>query len=353
MKTKKVYKYALAMAISLSGISCEHKDLCYQHPHIATVQVEFDWSYAPDAERNNEVEGMCLWFYPVGEGGTQTGTPMRYDLTGMKGGTVEIPVGRYQVLYYNNDYEIVQFRNVNDFWRKECYTREGNIFEPIYGNAATYAPRAEGTEEERVVITPEMMWGDHAMNVEIHDGGLGYWFVRDGETERTTIDRDEWRLTLMPHEQICYYTYEIRNVENLKGIAQMSASLSGMSGSVFCAAEQVRHEYVTLPFGAQTDGTSVISGEFHTFGHYDAETDVTRADGNTEIVPHKLVLYVWLTDGSKYYYTFDVTAQVDEAPEKRRVHIVIDGLTLPEPIEGGDMEVGVDDWTVVEEEIEM
>ena len=214
------------MALALLFTACEHKELCYLHPHTAQLLVEFDWSYAPDAERDNEVEGMCLWFYPVDEEGTQTGEPLRYDLAGMKGGTVEIPVGRYQVLYYNNDYEVVQFRNVGDFWQKECYTREGNLFEPIYGNTANYAPRAEGTEEERVVITPEMMWGDHAMNLDIRDRGLSYWFVRDGETERTTIERDEHRLTLMPHEQICYYTYEIRNVENLGGITQMCASLS-------------------------------------------------------------------------------------------------------------------------------
>lgn len=344
--------FYLAASVLLFG-SCEHKELCFLHPHTAQLQVEFDWNYAPDAERNNEVEGMCLWFYPVDEAGTQTGEPLRYDLSGMKGGTVEIPMGRYQVLYYNNDYEVVQFRNVGDFWQKECYTREGNLFEPVYGNTANYAPRAEGTEEERVVLTPEMMWGDHAMNVDIRDRGLSYWFVRDGETERTTIERDEHRLTLMPHEQVCYYTYEIRHVENLGGITQMCASLSGMSGAVFCAAEQVRREQVTLPFEASAGDATTIEGEFHTFGHYDADTDVARAGGDTEETPHKLVLYVWLKDGSKYYYTFDVTDQVDNAPEKRRVHIVIDGLTLPEPITDGDMEVAVDDWMVVDEDITM
>lgn len=355
MKKEMLYNIMCMLVIGLLTVSCEHKELCYLHPHTVSLQVEFDWSYAPDAERNNEVEGMCLWFYPVDEEGTQTGAPQRFDLAGMKGGTVEILVGRYQILYYNNDYEVVQFRSVDSFWQKECYTREGNLFEPIYGNTVNYAPRADGTEDERVVITPEMMWGDHAMNVDIREDRLSYWFVRDGETERTTIDRDELRITLMPHEQICYYSYEIRNVENLDGITQMCASLSGMSGSVFCAAEQVRRESVTLPFYASADDATTIAGDFYTFGHYDTETDVTRAEGEAAVAeePHKLVLYVWLKDGSKYYYTFDVTKQVDEAPDKRRVHIVIDGLTLPEPITGGDMEVAVDDWIVVNEDITM
>ena len=148
------------------------------------------------------------------------------------------------------------------------------------------------------------------------------------------------------------YVWQATKQRHYFGPTKLEVSLSGMSGSVFCAAEQVRREYVTLPFEASAGDDTTIEGEFHTFGHYDADTDVTRAGDDAE-APHKLVLYVWLKDGSKYYYTFDVTDQVDEAPEKRRVHIVIDGLTLPEPITGGDMDVAVDDWIVVNEDITM
>ena len=28
--------------------ACEHKDLCYDHPHSASVEVVFDWTAAPD-----------------------------------------------------------------------------------------------------------------------------------------------------------------------------------------------------------------------------------------------------------------------------------------------------------------
>ena len=187
------------------------------------------------------------------------------------------------------------------------------------------------------------MWGDHAMNVDIRESSLSYWFVRDGETVRTIIERDELRLTLMPHEQICRYTYEIRNVKNVGYVTQMSASLSGMSGSVFCASEQLKDEAVTLPFDASFDGQTHIVGGFHTFGHH-PENDER----------HKLALYVWLNDGSKWLYTFDVTGQVDEAPDKRRVHIVIDELSLPEPIgDDSGFQPTVDGWIEEEEEIWM
>ena len=74
MKTmKSLYFMIGSLAALLLGTSCEHKELCYLHPHTAQLQVEFDWSYAPYAEQNNLAEGMCLWFYPVDEGGRADG----------------------------------------------------------------------------------------------------------------------------------------------------------------------------------------------------------------------------------------------------------------------------------------
>lgn len=324
--------------------SCEHKDLCYDHPHTTDVHVVFDWSYAPDAEQNNEVEGMCLWFYPVDERGNRTGDPIYQSLSGMKGGKVDIPVGRYQVLYYNNDYERVQFRGIESFFTHECYTREGGVFEALYGNTASdRAPRADGTHDEPVRITPDKMWGDNAMNVEITENGLSYWFIRDGETEITTIENPDNIFKLMPHEQVCDYTFEVRNVENLKYATQVCATLSGMSGSVFCAEEELDDECVTLPLEAASDGTSTITGAFHTFGHHDANDE-----------RHILTIYAWMQDGNGAYGSVDVTDQVDKAKDKRNVHIVVDGFKLPKPItNGGGFHPEVEDWEQVDVNISM
>lgn len=40
--------YALLMVLSMIVVSCEHKELCYSHPHSAKVSVEFEWSQMPD-----------------------------------------------------------------------------------------------------------------------------------------------------------------------------------------------------------------------------------------------------------------------------------------------------------------
>ena len=77
-------------------------------------------------------------------------------------------MGRYHVLYYNNDYERVRFRGIEMFRSHECYTREAGLSSRCrVVREVSSAPRAEGTEDESVVITPDKMWGDNAMDVEI------------------------------------------------------------------------------------------------------------------------------------------------------------------------------------------
>lgn len=42
--------------------ACEHKDLCYDHPHFATVRVIFDWT---KISNHDKPEGMRVVFYPT------------------------------------------------------------------------------------------------------------------------------------------------------------------------------------------------------------------------------------------------------------------------------------------------
>ena len=132
-------------------------------------------------------------------------------------------------------------------------------------------------------------------------------------------------------------------MKNLKYATQMCGSLSGMAPSLLFGDESLGTECVTIPFESVSDGVSTITGRFYTFGHHEENT-----------APHKLLLYVWFVDGSKYYYTFDVTDQIHSAPDKRHVHIIIDGLDFPQPIgNGSGFQPSVDDWQTVEEDIIM
>ncbi len=291
--------------------ACSHKDLCELHPHLKTVRVEFNWKNAPDADP----EGMCVFFYPV-----NGGYPLRYDFIGKEGGQIEIEVGEYNVLCYNNDTEAIIFRGVNAFPLHEGYTREGGIFEPIYGNSSYYGPKAKDAEDERIMISPDMLWGC---------SGIGL----------TISDSENQLITFEPEEMVCTYTYEIRNVTNLKSVVQMCGTISGMASSLFIGTQELGEECITIPFEALSDGKETITGRFYTFGH-----------SETNIRPHRMLFYFWLKNGEKYCYgtngdKYDVTEQIHNAEDKRHVHIIVDGLDLPSPITNGNgFNPSFDDW---------
>lgn len=329
MRRRLLYILVALCAIVLA--SCEHKELCYHHPHTVKIRVEFDWRNAPDANP----EGMSVWFYPMEDGAT----PRRFDFRGTTGGEVELAIGSYRIIAYNNDSEVDISTGTGDYYSHEVYTRDGYIFEPVYGNATGASPH--NVDGEHVAICPDMLWGDHVMDIVVTEDGVTY-LDRSGEEDHTGGETVQV-ITLYPKEEICTYTYEIRRVTNLKSTTQLCGSLSGLAHGLFMGTEEIEHERVTVPFEAVSDGASTVTGKFLTFGH------CTSHD------PHTIfTLYVWMKDGKKLYYTFDVTDQVDNAPDPRHVHIIIDGLDLPQPIEDDDgFHVDIDDWEVVNEDILM
>lgn len=53
---------AAGAAALLLLAACDKKELCYEHPHNALVQVEFDWTEAPKANPAT----MSLYLFPEG-----------------------------------------------------------------------------------------------------------------------------------------------------------------------------------------------------------------------------------------------------------------------------------------------
>lgn len=314
--------------------SCTHKELCLHHPHTITLRVDFDWRDAPDAT----AKGMCVSFYSL-----ETGGRYRFDFNNTIGGEIQLRVGKYRAICHNNDTEAMLFYNVDDFETYGTYTRQSNVLEPIYGNTANYAPKSEGTEDERAVLTPDMMWGCCAFDIEVTDSGVEYICVPYSQYVSRTAPRiamQDHTIILYPHELTCIYTYEVRNVKNLKHMSQMCGTLSGMSGMLTFFNEKLDEECITLPFESFSDKVSTVTGRFYTFGHHEENEE-----------PHKMTFYVVMDDGAKYCYkdteSLDVTTQIHEAQNKRRVHIVIDGLDLPQPIENGHgFRPVIDDWIV-------
>lgn len=337
-KLAKAINYALCIMSCALLMSCDHKELCYEHEHKTKLTVVYDWSEAPDANP----AGMCVFFYST----DRAGEYHRFDFPNAKGGDIELPEGNYTLITYNNDTEAVQFSDTNDFDGHKAFTRDGDILEPMYGNGVTSS--ATDDLDERVVITPDGLWGCSATDIRITEHGVIREYVHGLDDTRADGDTEDQVITLRPTDKLCHYSYEVRNVRNGKYISKISGSLSGMSGAMNMKDESLDSEPVTLPVPGQVNGAGdKVTGSFLTFGH-------NPSNGKA----HKMAFYVVMDDGGKYVYrdmpNLDVTQQVDTAADRRHVHIIIDGLDLPTPMkDGGEFTPTVDEWGVTEEDLKI
>lgn len=307
-----------ALAIGFS--SCDHKELCYTHPHSANVEVVFDWNNVTNADP----EGMTVYFYNLAEPEAQ---PYRFDFVGMRGGNVTLPLGNYEAICVNSDTEFAHFYDTEKLNTFIARTREADILEGMQSRSEN-TPVAVGTEDETCMAYPDDIFSD--------------------TIRMTSIVRPDVNYTVCfrPEDALCRYTVEIRNCENLKFVRQVSGTLSGMSGEMLMADRSHPASHCILPFSATSDGSTRIDGKFAAFGHRPQADDIHKS--------HKMMVYAVLADGSGWYKEFDVTNQVHDAENPRHVHILVDGLKFPEVINSGDdddeggFQVGVTDWEEVE-----
>ncbi len=320
------YKTLLAAFAGLSAIiflpSCRHKDIDFENLPKQEVKVVFDWTKAPEA---NPASMALYLFYDPTESPDST---LRYDFANKTGGTVKIPYGSFSGLAFNSDNtDWAHFRNSEDIETFEVYTREVATL-PSTGLKTRALPKARDAEEETMVETPGMIWN-------ARNDGMS---LRRGEREKV--------LTFYPEDLLCHYTVDILDVSNIASIegSNTDATLSGMAGGYLQGRGEATDTKHTLPFVMTKDDSShSLHGEFLTFG----ESPKTKN-------PHKLGLYVIMNDGNKYFYTFDVANQIYDAPDPKHVHIVVKGLSLPEPVsEGSGFIPDVDEWESVEIDIKM
>lgn len=322
MKNTMEYLLFDIAALSLL-VGCEHKELCYDHSHTASLQVVFDWRQAPKADPAS----MSLYLFP--KSGSEV---LRYEFIGREGGRISAPVDSYDAVCLNSDTEGIIYRHTEHFETFEVSTQTTDLLTPELtglGVRSDTAPRAEGTEGERVALPADMLWSGQLREIAL------------AETDA------ESTITLAPAVSICRYRIEITGAENLKYVKGLSAALSGMAGGMLLGMGMTSTEHVTHPFEMRAAGDdAAVEGELLVFGHC---PDMERE--------HALIVYAILADGSKFAYTYDaaeVTRQIHEAVNQRDVLIRLDGLPLPKPIDnGGGFQPSVEDWDRVDIGIEM
>ncbi len=315
LNIQKALRGGLGCLLALSAASCHHKDLYFPEPQLTShLQVVFDWQKAPDAEP----ESMAAYLFD-----SDGHEPLRFIFDNKTGGEIKAPAGIRHILFMNSDNtDWICMRNNEYIETMELYTLDATGL-AAQGLEIESVPRSRDAESERMASTPGMLWGGRS----------------DGHN--IIPNAGNQTITLYPDELICHYTVDVLDVDNIDGLASTSvdATLSGMADGYSLGGEAPTDSVVTMPFILSSDpAKESLHGEFLTFGECSHSTNT-----------HLMTIYLLLSDGSRWWHTYDVTDQVSTAPDPRHVHIVVSGLPLPERPKGGGTSVSpdVNEWQVV------
>jgi len=344
-------KYYISLSfLWLFSAACTHKELCYDHLHAANLLFEVKWNlqwhlkWTTDWDKEIDdswavdwakvipkiPEGIRVVAYPRAANGNR----QVHNLPA-GGGPVELVVGEYDCLLYNNDTEYIVF--------------EGNALSHTVVATTRSRSRSPYTEEhpgEVTVNPPDVLFCAYEQGVKIKE-------MTSSEFEGEVI-RDTLHAELSP----LVYTYILR-FEFAKGKAYISAargSLSGMAGSVLLYNGKTLDDVVTLLFEdhrIRDYGVEVYLRSFGTCSVLPDSSVLTskavlsraRRPKVTSETRNLLTLELLLKNGKTKTIATDVTEQLRAHP--RGGVIVVKGLEVT-PAEGNGggsgMEVEVNDW---------
>lgn len=281
-------------------VSCEHKELCYDHPHYNEVNVIIHW----ENDKDMPAQGMRTHL------GLEQGN-YKVGLTDMPscGAKINIPPqNSYRALCY--DYMgggSIYFKNEEDFEQTEIYTNE-----------ATRASYSKLYPDEKLIHQPENFFMDQVERFDV---------VRPPRINE---------LHFYPTNRVERYTFEIRNVRGVERISAFAGACSGISRSYFLSKESISDEpYTVLLYEAKPmKDKNTIEGEFLIFGHC----------RNLKIAHNFTMEVAFAPDGYRYK-TWNVTDQMHNGSH----HLIMDwDMDIPiTPGTGTDMEVDVIPWDEV------
>lgn len=309
------------ITVAISTVSCDSQpDLCFDLDHHgrAQVEVEFDWEGHPYANPAT----MSLYMFPTD--GSQS---LRYEFNGREGHDITVPVGTYVAFAINSDSELARILNAHYQESFEISLRTAYEMEGLAERSSS-VPRMAGTENERMASQPDEMWHSR---LEQFDVKVDY-----GKTQKLSLRMS--RLTR-------HFSVNIEEVSNMKDVASISATISGLFGSLYPCASIFFDEKVTIPFELNPADENSLTGEIRTLGHCRYSTSSkSDYDPGAIDVSHYLTVYAILNDGTRWYHSFDVTEQMHSGNDV----ITVSGLNLPEAMAtGSGFQVNVDDWNSV------
>ena len=292
MKTKRYITEILMLAALMASVSCQHKDLCFDHPHNGHLQVVFDWAKVSETVEQN----MELFLFPVGGG-----CPLHYQFYNIYGGYIDVPSGVYRAICTNAGTGANRFEDSSDTF-----------------SGFTVTTRALGKSED-AILEPDILYSDHISDDIRIDSG-----------------RDQ-TLVMYPAQRTPRYTVIVNNVRNLNGAKSCTATLTKLSCSYMAADDEPLDDSHSESFEMARAGETSLVGMVTIFGHR-----------HSECRDHILTLHFALQNGKDLDCAVDISDRMTELMREGRMsgEIIVDlNIDLPKPISNGSgFQPTVDGW---------
>lgn len=288
---------------------CSHRAICLPGEEPGYLTVRIDWSRAD----STQVRGVTCYFFPI-EGGSS----IRFDLETIHKGRVRLKPGRYRVIAFNGQSDVLLHRGEGAYETLESYTRRGNA---LSGNLMSLrGPRA--FEELDFRLPPDPYYSARLEEQEVKPG-------------------DNYDITLSPEPHYIEIKLSLSKIIRGENLAGLSGAISGAAPGYFPGRDALAPGIIHLPITLQALAGGAARGSVRSYGI------------SPEAKKYEVVLFAVLKDGQGVYYTFDVTDQITAQLESmnKGLHLTIDTpIELPElqePTPSGGMKIRVDQWSKI------
>ena len=334
MKRSAAEYISLIVASLMVLVSCEHKELCFDHelhaPKSAVhIQAEYEQEWELMCEGGTDWEGAWKDEFGMEYDELRPEAPdgLRVQIyhddgsnsvmnVAPEGEIVQMRPGQHSILLYNNDTEYIVFDDMNSFASARATTRT-RTRSSYLGNSYI-----EG-DSENTVNEPDMLYGSYI----------------EGYTAERKLETDELPVTM--HPLVFRYLVRYKFSGGLEYVALARGAMAGMASAVWLNSGRTADETATILYDCTVEDFGVQAC-VRSFGVPDYPNDLYKAPA---VGKYGLNLEVMLKNGKIKSFDFDVTDQVAAQPQGGVIEV--DGLEITdeEGLEGGSgFEVDIDDW---------
>lgn len=224
--------YALSwVLLLLCVVSCNHDELCYHHPHDASVRVDVDWSDFVEETPT----GMTVMVYPQ-----DGGKALTQHTNTTSHAIFALPAGTYHSIVYNqspSEYGSLSFRGMEKFETAEVYANTTD--------SRWYTSR--GDEDGRVVTEPEWVGTDRVKDMIVTpemvektgEDNFAQFSISRGRSDNSFLIGEHHPLNII-------YTITVKvHIDGIYNLRSARASLSGLAEGYFMGLEKPSANKVT------------------------------------------------------------------------------------------------------------